>query len=202
MRCNKLTLTFLIVFLSLTILLSYRIKTQAIIISTIISGSDFSLYFENSTLTFQTDYDIDFECVTGIWNATNGTLSVGRETGTISFIPVDNCTLDISTVADREFSVQCSGASLTRNEGNYTASILSGPRVTISWRFLAWSLIDNYFMLGVGLTGIIMLIAGPTLFARTFIKHGLDEYSVEWLGYAMLFVVMGFGFVVVWLWPG
>ena len=57
-------------------------------------------------------------------------------------------------------------------------------------------------MLGVGITGIIMMIAGPTMFARTFIKHGLDPDTVEWLGYAMLMIVMGFGFLVVWLWPG
>jgi len=57
-------------------------------------------------------------------------------------------------------------------------------------------------MLGVGLAGIAMLIVGPTWFARTFVKHGLDTESIEHLGYAMLFVVLGFGFVVVWLWPG
>lgn len=164
-------------------------------------GENFNIEIEDASLQFQGTYDIDFECVTGAWNATNGTLSVWLERGSISFIPVDNCTLDIGTIADREFQVECSGATLTKSEGNYTATISSGPRVTISWRFLPWSLIDNYFMFGVGLTGIIMLIAGPTWFARTFIKHGLDTETIEHLGYAMLLLVMGFGFVVVWLWP-
>jgi len=192
----------LTVFLCLFLLGITTYKFQAKAQRTLAYGTDFNIYFAASTLTFQAYSDIDFECVTGVWNGTNSTLLLQTDSGTLSFIPVDNCTIDIGTVADREFLVQCSGASLTKSEGNYTATILSGPRVTITWRYLPWSLIDNYFMLGVGLTGIIMLIAGPTWFARTFVKHGLDTETIEHLGYAMLFVVLGFGFVVVWLWPG
>jgi len=202
MRCNKLTITLLIVFLSLFLLGITIYKFQVKADSLLASGTDFNIYFEDSSLIFQADYTVSFDCITGVWNATNGTLTLRTESGSISFIPVDNCSLDIGTVADREFNVQCSGASLTKSNGNYSAVITSGPRVTITWRYLPWSLIDNYFMLGVGLTGIVMLITGPTWFARTFVKHGLDTETIEHLGYAMLFVVLGFGFVVVWLWPG
>ena len=201
MRKNSETI-ILIVFLSLFLLSITIYKFQVKADSLLASGTGFNVYFEDSALTFQAYSDIEFDCVSGTWNGTNGTLTVRTDSGSMSFIPVDNCTLNIGTVADRDFSVECSGASLTKTDGNYSVAILSGPRVTIRWRYLPWSLIDNYFMLGVGLTGIVLMIAGPTLFARTFIRHGLDSDSVEWLGYAMLMVVMGFGFLVVWLWPG
>jgi len=194
-------LSFLIVFLSLFLLTITIYKYSARADSLLASGTNFTFLFEDSALTLQAYSDIEFICTSGIWNATNGTLTVRTESGAISFIPVDNCTLDIGTVGDRDLSVECSGAALSKNEGNYTATILSGPRVTIRWRYLPWSLIDNYFMLGVGLFGIGMMIAGPVIFARTFIRHGLDPDSVEWLGYGMLMVIMGFGFLVVWLWP-
>lgn len=195
---TKIIIVFLFLFLLSMTIYKFQVKADHLIAS----GTDFTLYFEDSTLMFNAYSNIAFECVTGIWNATNGTLTLRTDTGSLSFIPVDNCVIDIGTVSDRAFKVGCTGATLTQSEGNYTTTISSGPRVTITWHYLPWSLIDNYFMLGVGLTGIIMLIAGPTMFARTFIKHGLDSDSVEWLGYAMLFVVLGFGFVVVWLWPG
>lgn len=192
----------LIVFLALFLVSITIYKFSARADSLLASGTGLTFFFEDSALIFPAYSNIEFECVSGVWNGTNGTLSVWINEGTLSFIPADNCTLDIGTVSDREFSVDCTGASLTRNNGNYTATILSGPRVTIRWRYLPWSLIDNYFMLGVGITGIIMMIAGPTMFARTYIKHGLDPDTAEWLGYAMLMIVMGFGFLVVWLWPG
>jgi len=199
---NKLKTKILIVFLFLTFITAFTLTMKVKANSLLASGSGFTLYFVDSALTFQQYSNVEFDCVSGTWNATNATLSVWIDKGTVSFIPVDNCTLNIGTIADRDFQVTSLRASLTKSEGNYTATILSGARVTISWRYLPWSLIDNYFMLGVGLTGIIMLIAGPTMFARTFIKHGLDEDSVEWIGYAMLMMVMGFGFLVVWLWSG
>ena len=178
----------------------YKLKVYSDVF--LVTGSDFDIYLANSTLNFQAAYDVSFTCLSGVWNGTNSTLILRLETGSISFIALDDCTLFISTIADRGFSVQASGLTLTQNNGNYSAVITSGPRVTISWRYLPWSAIDNYFMLGVGITGIVMLIAGPTWFARTFIKHGLDTETVEHLGYAMLFIIMGFGFMVVWLWPG
>ena len=192
----------LIVFLFLFLLSITTYKFSARADSLLASGTGFTLYFEDSALTFQHYSNVEFDCVTGIWNATNGTLSLYNDKGALSFIPVDNCTLNIGTDSDRELQVTASNTALSESEGNYTSTILSGARVTLSWRFLPWSMIDNYFMLGVGLTGIIMMIAGPTIFARTFVKHGLDTESVEWLGYAMLMMVMGFGFLVVWLWPG
>ena len=192
----------LIVFLSLFLLSVTIYKFSARADSLLASGTGFNVYFEDSALIFPGYSNIEFDCASGVWNGTNGTLTVRTDSGAISFIPVDNCTLNIGMIADREFKVECSGATLTRTNGNYSVAILSGPRVTIRWRYLPWSLIDNYFMLGVGLTGIIMMIAGPTMFARTFIKHGLDPDTVEWLGYSMLMIVMGFGFLVVWLWPG
>jgi len=193
---------FILVFLFLIFITAFTVTVKVKADSLIASGSGFTLYFVDSALTFQQYSNVEFDCVSGVWNATNGTLTVRTDSGTLSFIPVDNCTLNIGTTADRELQVSSSEVSLVRTEGNYTATILSGARVTISWRYLPWSMIDNYFMLGVGLTGIIMLIAGPTMFARTFIKHGLDDVSVEWIGYAMLMMVMGFGFLVVWLWSG
>ena len=194
---TKILIVFLFLFLVSIAIYTFRVKADSLLAS----GTNFNIYFTDSTLTFQALSNIEFECVTGVWNATNSTLTLRSESGSISFIPVDNCTLDIGTVSDRDFMVEVSGASSTETEGNYTATILSGPRVTITWRYLPWSMIDNYFMLGVGLTGIIMLIAGPTWAARTFIKHGLDPDTMEHIGYAMLFMILGFGFLVVWLWP-
>lgn len=191
---------FLIVFLFLIFITAFTVKVKSDVL--LVSGSGFTLYFVDSALTFQAYSHIEFDCVSGTWNATNGTLTVRTESGSLSFIPVDNCTLNIGTNTDRDLQVTASRTILTESEGNYTAIILNGTRVLFSWRYLPWSMIDNYFMLGVGLTGIVMLIAGPTIFARTYVRHGLDENSVEWLGYGMLMVVMGFGFLVVWLWPG
>lgn len=192
--------SILIVFLFLAFILCLSLITKVKSDSLLVSGSNLSFHFANATASFQAYSYVEFECVSGEWNGTNANLTVRTHSGSLAFIPVDNCTLDIGTVSDRTMLVTASNATLIKINGNYSAAVLNGSRIVFTWRFLQWSLIDNYFMLGVGLTGIIMIVAAPTMLARTFIKTGLSDVTIEWIGYAMLMMIMGFGFLVVWLW--
>lgn len=192
----------LIAFLCLIFIIAINTKVEALS-RVVFSGTYDEIYaVVNGGFVFWGDHAVDFTVTSGILNGSAGDIEVRLDSGTIGFTAEDTCTILISSVSERDFLVECSGAALSRSNGNYTVSITSGLGIRISWRYLPWSLIDNYFMLGIGLTGIILLIAGPTMFARTFIKHGLDTETIEWFGYSMLMMIFGFGFVVVWLWPG
>jgi len=168
-------------------------------------GTSHVLFENGGSLGFQIAINetVTLTITSGLLSSTTNALKLTRSDGYFHFTAINNTQIKITYEGVDQVFV-----SGDQNKGNRliysdtTITVLTGNNVQISWHFQPWSLIDNYFMLGVGLTGIIMLIAGPTMFARTFIKHGLDSDSIEWLGYSMLMVVMGFGFLVVWLWPG
>jgi len=170
---------------------------------TVISGSFDEIFADvNGGFVFWGDHYVNFSVVSGTWNGSDGQITVKSDSGTLVFTAQDNCSIEISVPeTDRTFEVATSGATLTKSDGDYGVVITSGPKITITWRYLPWSMIDNYFMLGVGLTGILFMIAGPTWVAREFVKHGLTTEAIEKAGYAMLFLIMGFGFMVIWLWP-
>ena len=172
----------------------------------LVYGVNIRIYFlSNTALAFQNDVDetVSLEITSGLLNSTSNAIKVDTGGGYFHFTAINDTQITITHEGIDQVYVSgdqnnsnrmiASDTSITIDANNY---------VRISWRFLPWSLIDNYFMLGVGLTGIVMLIAGPTWFARTYIKHGLDTDTIEHLGYGMLMMIMGFGFVVVWLWPG
>jgi len=172
----------------------------------LVYGDGFHVLFESgSSLAFQHDINktVMLQIETGLLNSSENTVQVDSGGGYFYFTALNNTQITISYVGIDQVYVsgdQNSGNRLIGTDTSITVEI--GNNVRISWRYLPWSLIDNYFMLGVGLAGIIMLISGPTWFARTFVKHGLDTETIEHLGYGMLMMIMGFGFVVVWLWPG
>lgn len=163
------------------------------------------LFETGGSLGFQIDINrtVTLEVTSGVLNSTAHAFQLSNRDGYFRFTAINDTQITITYEGvDQVFVSGDQNKAQRMIDSDIGITVITGDNVRISWHFLPWSMIDNYFMLGVGLTGIIMLIAGPTIFARTFIKHGLDSESVEWLGYAMLFVVMGFGFLVVWLWPG
>lgn len=164
------------------------------------------VYFEStSSLGFQMDINktVILQITSGLLNSTTYSFNLNSGGGHFQFTAINDTQITISYEGLDQVSVSGDQNNAQRVISSDTSiTVDTSNNVRISWRDLPFSVIDDYFMLGVGLTGIIMLIAGPTIFARTFIKHGLDSESIEWLGYGMLFVVLGFGFVVVWLWPG
>lgn len=190
-------------FLFLIFITSFTMKVKAQG-RTLVSGSfDPMFAVVDGGFVFWGDHYVNFTVVSGTWNGSSGEITVKTDSGDLVFTSQDNCTIEVSVPeTDRDFQMQASGVALSESDGVYSIIVTSGPKVRITWRYLPWSLIDNYFMLGVGLTGIVMLIAGPIWFVRTFVTHGLDSQTIEQIGYTMLLVVMGFGFAVVWLWPG
>jgi len=151
-------------------------------------------------------HNITVEVISGVLNCTTTNININAEQGSFTFTAANDAQLQINytLVAPYKVSVRGDLDNTERSIGSTTTiTVETGNNVAIWWwPYVPFSMIDSYFMLGVGLTGIILMIAGPTIFARTFIKHGLDDHSIMWLGYAMLFVILGFGFTVVWLWPG
>jgi len=168
-------------------------------------GGEIRYLFESGgSLGFQLDLNktLVLEITSGVLNSTVHSLKLSTPNGYFYFTAINDTQITIthqnidqvfvSGDQNKENRIIASGTSITVGAAN---------RIRISWHFLPWSVVDDYFMLGVGLVGIVMLVAGPTWFARTFVSHGLDTDTIEHLGYAMLMIIMGFGFVVVWLWP-
>lgn len=183
---------------------SYGVIVHAAVSSTyLVYGTNITIYAEDSAvLNFKGVSSFITEVTSGLWNGTNCNLTITKAGGRMVFNAQNDSSLQVSTDALRQLQVTVIGAhlSLNRNTNIHSISWTSGNTVTISWGYATISIIDTYFMLGVGLAGIILIVAAPTWWALLFVKHGLDDDSMERLGYSMLLIILGFGFLVIWLW--
>jgi len=202
MRCSNLSLVFLIVFLSLTILVSSRSRTEAY--TTVISGSGFSIEIADS-IGFTTEYTLDIEVISGFWNGTNGTITATTRRGVLAFESTNATTLELSSVdSEHGFRLDTEGVESSSSLGNstYRTVIATANHIVLVWSWNQPSFIDLWFMFGVGMTGIAMMILGPFYLAKGVVKNAYSSDTAQRLGWAALLFIIGFGLVVCWLWPG
>ena len=196
---TKILTVFLL--LSLFSIALYRTYANGAVL---ISGSNFNIETAGS-IGFQSQYTLDMEVTSGIMNGTNGKLGVTMRTGSLSFDSYDDCTLELSSAdAPQGFRLDTSGVESTAMLGDfvYETVFKSGKRIVLTWSWNQPSFVDIYFMLGVGLSGIIMMIFAPTWVAFAIIHKAYDAETAKRFGMAMLIFIIGFGMVVCWLWPG
>lgn len=62
------------------------------------------------------------------------------------------------------------------------------------------SILDQYFMFGIGVTGLLFVVFAPCWCIWEVKKHGVTEEAIERFGYAMLLFIVGFGLIVMYLW--
>ena len=170
-----------------------------------VSASDTNILFETSgNLAFQHDYTLNMEVISGVLNGTNGTIQLTGRSGTLTFISSNDSTIQVSSSdAPNGFRYTTEGVSSTTqiDEYVYQSSIISGNNIFIHWSWNQYSFVDEYFMLGVGMFGITLMVFAPTWTAFQVVKKAYDFETVKRLGYSLFLFIIGFGLFITWLWP-
>ena len=135
-------------------------------------------------------------------NATVTSLKVYADRGFFNFISVSDVLLNVSCPLLRfENEMRIEGAAYTQNSiGDFGVFVPMNKTINISWAFYVPSLIDEYFMLGLGLVGLGFMVFAPSWVAWGIKKHGVTEEIIERFGYAMLLFLVGFGLIIMYLW--
>lgn len=193
MRCNKITITLLIVFLFLSLL---SLTTQQAHAQNV-TGQNFQVLFASgSTLGFQNRVNkvVLLKIETGVLNSSSNTILIDIGGGEFRFIALNDTEIKISyTVSnvkvsgdqDNEYRAISSGSTITVKTGN---------NVVIQWDSLIEPWLPIMFIFGmVGLGG---MFGGP-LYTIHKIKKG--EYY-EAMRSGVILTAVGIAFVLAWLW--
>jgi len=169
--------------------------------STIVTGSNFQLYFPASTkLAFQhlaipyvtKGATITLTVTSGTLNGTSGTLTMYSTSGRLTFTNLNTSTITLTSTNDK---VIC----YINGEVASSATLTPGS-VTISWSIPQFSYLD-YTTLFMGIGGVVMMIFSPMWAIKKVKDEGfLEAETIERFGYCFLIFLVGFGLVVMWLW--
>lgn len=156
------------------------------------------------SIAFQTQYTLKLEVTEGILNGTSGNLRMWEREGELKFNAVNDSQIYLSSPdVEYGFDLSINGATGGfSNLGNFTwsANILTGDNIVILWSWRIESWVDQYTVLGIGLGGLILMVASPTWVALKIKKTGITADSIERIGYAILLFLIGFGLLIIWLW--
>jgi len=169
----------------------------------LVYGQNFSLqFYEGDSLGFQGNNLLVFDVKSGYWNGSSGSTTVYADRGKFSFYAENNTVLEVSSpdaISGIELSV--SGASYTKT-GKFVWLVTITPNNTVSfvwnWRLTSW--LDLYFMFGVGMSGLIMMVFAPSWVAMGVRRNAFETDKIERIGYALLIFCVGFGLFCCWLW--
>jgi len=168
-----------------------------------VSGSDFSLIFSSGdSLRLQGSYDLIFDVENGLWNGSSGYVRVYRDRGRFSFYAENDSLLEVSSPdAPSGIDLTVSGASYSKtDEFVWLVTIISSNTVTFVWNWKIESWLDKYFLFGVGIVGLIMMVFAPTWVALGLRRNAFQPEKLERIGIAFLLFVVGFGLFISWLW--
>lgn len=197
----KKTLFLLFLWGLLTIQIFFSIRASS---TRAYSVDNFNLEIENgSSIGLQSDYTLLINVTSGTLNGSSANLRLYNDEGRIAFHAEDDSQILITCPdAKYGFNLEVNGANSFSHMGdyNYIADILSGDNVVILWSWRLESWVDKYTILGIGLSGLLMMVFAPSWVALKIKKEGITPDSIERIGYAMLIFVVGFGMMVIWLW--
>jgi len=196
----------LTVFLVLTLFLFLYFKKDFVDASNgLVSTSNFYIFLEeNSKLGFQHDHILIMEVISGNMNGTNATIHLTGRSGTLSFISSNTSTIEVSCSNDSNgFRYDTEGITSTIQTDTFTyqSIIPDSTQIVIHWSWNQYSFVDEYFMLGVGVFGITLMVFAPTWTAFQVIKKAYDFETVKRIGYSLFLFIIGFGLFITWLWP-
>lgn len=174
--------------------------------SNTVTGRNFIVDFDTGQgLAFQGDDTLLIEVTSGVLNASSTYLWMSSRRGEFSFTAINNTELELSS-PDAESGVDLSilGANRTTRLLNFTweAVVMAGDTVRIIWGWRLESWIDKYTMLGIGISGLIMMVASPSWVAWQLKSGRIKPESFENMMYGLLIFCVGFGLLVMWLWAG
>jgi len=171
--------------------------------SVFIRGSNFGLnFYEGQSLALCGNYPLFFEVKSGYWNGSSGGLTVYADRGRMSFFAENDTVLEVSSPdAPSGIDLGVSGASYTQPEKFvWLVTITSNNTVTFTWNWRLPSWLDLYFMFGVGMSGLIMMVFAPSWVAMGVRRNAFQVDNMERIGYAILIFCVGFGLFMCWLW--
>lgn len=149
---------------------------------------------------YDPDQSITLIAEAGTFNVSNAAITVRTEGGTLTVTAISNVTLTVNSTDADNLEVRADGAKVTVYNHTYTLKLSASVKALITWQFHLRSPIDEYFMLGMGITGVGMMIFSPCWVTWEIKKHGVSDVAVERFGYAMLMFIIGFGLVIMYLW--
>jgi len=201
MTLKKNRLTPLLSLVSLFILLFLAIPSQSS--SLLIYGSDFGLTFNaGDSLALCGNYPLLFDVQSGLWNGSSGGLTVYADRGRFSFFAENDTVLEVSS-PDAPSGLDFGGSGATfESIGKFLwkVTITSGNIVVFTWNWRLVSWLDLYFMFGVGMAGLIMMVFAPSWVALGVRRNAFQVDKMERIGYAILIFCVGFGLFMCWLW--
>jgi len=193
---------FLTVFLVISFFIFFlTIPSQSSTL--LIKGSNFGLTFNSGdSLTLCGKNLLVFDVQSGLWNGSSGAITVYTDRGRFSFLAENNTVLEVSSPdAPSGIDLSVSGASFTQpSKFVWLVTITANNTVTFVWNWRLPSWLDLYFMFGVGMSGLIMMVFAPSWVAMGVRRNAFQVDKIERIGYAVLIFCVGFGLFCCWLW--
>jgi len=169
----------------------------------LVYGSNFGLqFYEGDSLGLCGQNPLIFDVQSGFWNGSSGAVTVYKDRGRFSFLAENDTVLEVSSPdAPSGIDLSVSGASYTQpSKFVWLVTVTSGKTVTFTWNWRLPSWLDLYFMFGVGMAGLIMMVFAPSWVALGVRRNAFQVDKIERIGYAVLIFCVGFGLFMCWLW--
>jgi len=169
----------------------------------LVYGNNFSLTFSSGdSLGLCGNYPLIFDVKSGLWNGSSGATTVYRDRGRFSFYAENNTVLEVSSPdAPSGIDLSVSGASYTKpSKFVWLVTVTTNSTVSFVWNWRLVSWLDLYFMFGVGMAGLIMMVFSPSWVAMGVRRNAFQVDKMERIGYAVLIFCVGFGLFMSWLW--
>jgi len=201
MTIKKKGLTPLLCLIPLFLLLFLSIPSHSA--NVLVTGSNFGLqFYEGQSLGLCGNYPLIFDVESGLWNGSSGTITVYKDRGTFSFYAENNTVLEVASPdAPSGIDLSVSGASYTQpSKFTWLVTVTTNNTVTFVWNWRLVSWLDLYFMFGVGMSGLIMMVFAPSWVALGVRRNAFQVDKMERIGYAILIFCVGFGLFCCWLW--
>jgi len=164
-----------------------------------VSASQFTILLDgDGGLGFQNrdNMNLTLTVSSGTLNSTQSHLTMTYDKGTLQFNSSQNVVLNLYfngcvasvSVNDIQRSSEY-GAIITAN---------SNDKVVVSWRWQPADWVGDWFMAGMGLGGIVLMLFGGFWAARQL--RNLSDVTILNIGWAMMMVFVGLGLTIGWLW--
>ena len=194
------------IILACCFLASYLIlQTTAQIRGNMVYGETGSFYFSLSgSFGFQHSLNnsVVFTVSSGTFNCSTSRLMLNSRTGVFRFSNLEAVGLRLTFVSGDSLP-RLNGENVSINQlSNYVfdVTINSNRLALLTWTFPTESYLDQYLVIGIGLSGAFMMVFSGVWFASAYVKKGLTEFVAERFVYCFLIFLFGFGFFVSWLW--
>jgi hypothetical protein len=175
-----------------------------------VSGSNFNIKLNAlDAIQFQHEDNKLFkiEVLTGTLNGTDCTLGVTETYGTLTFHSQTNCSFELTQNHDElMMRIECTGFPLSPivMGHSWNGTFSTGQTVYMLWSWNELMIHEQYwnFLLGIAGAGLIMF--GVTFMSWSIKKYRfgfMDSDKTYALPVGIISLLIGFGLVVMWLWP-